>query len=160
MDVRVGFGFDVHEFASGRRLVLGGVDIPHSKGLAGHSDADAVIHAVIDALLGAAAMGDIGNHFPDNDPRFQDVDSRLLLRDILGCVVGEGFSISNLDITVVAQVPRLSPHAPAMKRNLAADLELNEEQVNVKATTTESLGFVGREEGIAVWAVTTLTRPD
>ncbi len=156
MNVRVGLGFDVHEFEAGRRLVLGGVDIPHSAGLKGHSDADVVIHAVVDALLGAAALGDIGQHFPDSDPQFKDIDSRNLLRTIGGLVTAESWNISNIDVTVVAQAPKIQPHSPAMKQNIASDLSVSEGQVNIKATTTESLGFVGREEGIAAWAVVAL----
>ena len=157
MNVRVGFGFDVHEFAKDRKLILGGVDIPHTVGLAGHSDADAIVHAVVDALLGAAGLGDIGVHFPNTDPQYKDVDSRFFLRKIAGDLVRLGYSVSNVDITVVAQAPRLSPYISEMKRNIARDLEISKEQVNVKATTTESLGFIGREEGVAVWAVVSMT---
>lgn len=157
MELRVGFGFDVHEFEAGRALILGGVDIPHSAGLKGHSDADAVMHALTDALLGAAALGDIGRHFPDSDPQFKDIDSRKLLRTVHELIAENGWSVSNVDVTVVAQAPKIQPHSPAMKANIAADLGISDSQVNIKATTTESLGFVGREEGIAVWAVAALT---
>ena len=157
MNFRVGFGFDVHEFAKDRKLILGGVDIPHSVGLAGHSDADAIVHAVVDALLGAAGLGDIGIHFPNTDPQYKDVDSRFFLRKIAVDLVKLGYSVSNVDITVVAQAPRLSPYTSEMKKNIARDLEISKEQVNVKATTTESLGFIGRKEGIAVWAVVSMT---
>lgn len=153
---RVGFGFDVHEFEVGRRLILGGVDIPHSAGLKGHSDADVVIHAVVDALLGAAGLGDIGQHFPDSDPQFKDINSRQLLRHITGLLEEQGWDISNIDITVVAQVPKIQPYSAMMQKNIAEDLKISEGLVNVKATTTESLGFVGRKEGIAAWAITAL----
>ena len=156
MLTRVGFGFDVHEFEVGRRLILGGVDVPHSAGLKGHSDADVVIHAVADALLGAAGLGDIGQHFPDSDSQFKDIDSRKLLRRITGLLEERDWDISNIDITVVAQVPKIQPHSAMMQKNIAEDLKISEEMVNVKATTTESLGFIGRKEGIAAWAVTAL----
>ena len=156
MKTRVGFGFDVHEFEVGRRLILGGVDVPHSAGLKGHSDADVVIHAVVDALLGAAGLGDIGQHFPDSDPQFKDINSRILLRNIAGLLDEQGWNISNIDITVVAQVPKIQPHSAMMQKNIAEDLKISDELVNVKATTTESLGFIGRKEGIAAWAITAL----
>ncbi len=156
MKVRVGFGFDVHEFVVGRSLILGGVEIAHVAGLEGHSDADVVIHAVMDALLGAAALGDIGQHFPDTDPNFKDIDSRQLLRTVTQLVLTDGWQISNVDITVVAQAPKIQPHALAMKQNIAADMKVAEQQLNIKATTTESLGFIGRKEGIATWSVATL----
>ena len=156
MLTRVGFGFDVHEFEVGRQLNLGGVDVPHSAGLKGHSDADVVIHAVVDALLGAAGLGDIGQHFPDSDPQFKDINSRKLLRHITGLLEEQGWNISNIDITVVAQVPKIQPHSATMQKNIAEDLEISEGLVNVKATTTESLGFIGRKEGIAAWAITAL----
>ncbi len=156
LNVRVGFGFDVHEFEVARKLVLGGVEIPHVAGMKGHSDADVVIHAIIDALLGAAALGDIGQHFPDSDPQFKDIDSRKLLRTTTDLVQERGWIISNIDVTVVAQAPKIEPYSLAMRRNVAAELRVSEEQVNIKATTTESLGFIGREEGIATWAVATL----
>ena len=157
MSVRVGFGFDVHEFEVGRRLMLGGVEIPHTAGLKGHSDADVLIHAVVDALLGGAALGDIGQHFPDTDPTYKNVDSRVLLRRVAEMLAEKGWAIANVDATVVAQVPRIQPYAAAMAKNIAADLGTSVGQVNIKATTTESLGFVGREEGIAVWAVAALS---
>ena len=156
MLTRVGFGFDVHEFEVGRRLILGGVDVPHSAGLKGHSDADVVIHAVVDALLGAAGLGDIGQHFPDSDSQFKDINSRKLLRHIAGLLEDQGWNISNIDITVVAQVPKIQPHSAMMQKNIAEDLKISEGMVNVKATTTESLGFIGRKEGIAAWAITAL----
>lgn len=156
LNFRVGFGFDVHEFEVGRSLVLGGVEIPHHAGLKGHSDADAVIHAVMDALLGAAGLGDIGQHFPDSNPQYKDIDSRKLLRIVNELIIEKGWSVSNVDVTVVAQAPKIQPHSLAMKINIGSDLNISDSQVNIKATTTESLGFVGREEGIAVWAVAAL----
>lgn len=154
--MRIGTGFDVHAFADGRALVIGGVTIVHPRGLAGHSDADVLLHAVADALLGALALGDIGMHFPDTDPRFRGADSRVLLRHVASLVAGRGYAVGNLDATVIAQAPRLAPHVPAMRANIAADLRCMVEQVSVKATTTERLGFTGREEGIAAEAVVLL----
>lgn len=156
MKFRVGFGFDVHQFVAGLRLILGGVQIPHSAGLSGHSDADAVIHAVMDALLGAAGLDDIGVHFPNTDSKYRDIDSRILLREVRGKIEKSGFEISNIDITVVAQAPKISTYTKQMKKNISGDLKINVDQVGIKATTTESLGFVGRKEGIAVWAVAAL----
>jgi len=150
---RIGQGFDVHALVEGRRLVIGGVDIPHAKGLLGHSDADVLLHAVCDALLGAAALGDIGRHFPDSDARYKGIDSRELLRRVAGLVREEGFTPCNVDATIVAQAPRMAPHIPAMVAHIAADLGIEEGAVNVKATTTEKLGFAGRGEGIAAQAV-------
>ncbi len=155
--MRIGHGFDVHALVAGRRLVLGGVEIPHAKGLLGHSDADVLIHAICDACLGAAALGDIGRHFPDTDPRYRGIDSRKLLKAVRTLVEEQGWWVSNLDCTIVAQAPRLAPHIPDMVANIAADLEIAKSQVNVKATTTEKLGFAGREEGIAAHAVVLLT---
>lgn len=154
--IRIGQGYDVHPLVAGRKLVLGGITIPHDKGLHGHSDADALIHAVCDACLGAAALGDIGKHFPDTDARYKDVDSRVLLRRVRHAVEQAGWSIVNVDATIIAQAPRLAPHIPAMVANLAADLQISPTVVNVKATTTERLGFIGREEGIAAQAVVLL----
>ncbi len=154
--MRIGHGFDVHAFAPGRRLVLGGVEIPHSHGLAAHSDGDVLIHALCDALLGAAGLGDIGHHFPDDDPRYAGIDSRVLLREVVASLRAEGWTVGNVDVTVVAQAPRLGPHIPAMRANLATDLEVPAGAVNVKATTTERLGFTGRGEGIAAHAVALL----
>ena len=151
--MRVGHGFDAHALASGRRLVLGGVTIPHARGLAGHSDADVLLHAICDALLGAAALGDIGRHFPDSDPRYRGIDSRVLLRDVAVKLATLRLQVVNVDATVIAQAPRLAPHIPQMVANITADLALRPGQVNVKATTTEALGFTGREEGIAAAAV-------
>ena len=151
--MRVGQGFDVHAFAEGRRLVVGGVHIPHERGLAGHSDADVLLHAICDALLGAAALGDIGRHFPDTDARFRGIDSRELLRHVAQLVLGRGHRVANVDATIVAQAPRMAPHIPAMVANIAADLGIDAGRVNVKATTTERLGFAGRGEGIAAQAI-------
>lgn len=153
MNYRVGFGFDVHEFVEGRDLILGGVKIPHTAGLAGHSDADAVLHAVIDAFLGAAGCGDIGRHFPDTDDQYKNIDSRKLVRQAISTIRRLGYLVSNIDITIVAQEPHISPYSDTMRTNIADDLGISVEQVNIKATTTENLGFVGRKEGIAAWAV-------
>ncbi len=158
--MRIGHGFDVHPLVEGRALILGGVRIPHHKGLAGYSDADVVIHAVCDACLGAAALGDIGRHFPDSDPRYKNIDSRALLRTVRGLIADSGWQVENLDVTVVAEAPRLAPHVTAMVENLASDLELAASQVNIKATTTERLGYLGREEGIAAHAVVLLRSAD
>jgi 2-C-methyl-D-erythritol 2,4-cyclodiphosphate synthase len=155
--MRIGQGFDAHALVAGRRLIIGGVEIPHAKGLAGHSDADVLIHAVCDALLGAAGLGDIGAHFPDTDPRYQDIDSRKLLREVARLLKERGLKTANVDATVIAQAPRLAPHVPAMCANLAADLGIARDAVNVKANTTEKLGFVGRGEGIAAEAVALLS---
>jgi 2-C-methyl-D-erythritol 2,4-cyclodiphosphate synthase len=155
--MRIGHGFDVHAFAAERRLILGGVEIPHAQGLAGHSDADVLLHAICDALLGAAALGDIGRHFPDTDARYRGADSRELLREVARRVAREGYRVVNLDATLIAQAPRMAPHIPAMRAHVAADLDIPLEDVNVKATTTERLGFTGRGEGIAAEAVCLLT---
>jgi 2-C-methyl-D-erythritol 2,4-cyclodiphosphate synthase len=153
---RIGQGFDVHALVAGRRLVLGGVVIPFDRGLEGHSDADVLLHAVIDALLGAAALGDIGRHFPDTDARYRDADSRALLREVRAKLSQARLRACNVDATVIAQAPRLAPHVDAMVANIAADLGLARDRVNVKATTTEKLGFTGRGEGIAAMAVALL----
>lgn len=158
MNIRVGHGFDVHAFAEGRRLVIGGVDIPCERGLAGHSDADVLLHAICDALLGAAGLGDIGHHFPDSDPRYKGVDSRELLRHVAKLLADAGWRTGNVDATIIAQAPRMAPHIPGMRANIAADLGLTAEAVNVKATTTERLGFTGRREGIAAEAVCLIVR--
>lgn len=154
--MRIGQGFDVHALASGRKLVIGGVEIPHYQGLEGHSDADVLLHAICDALLGAAALGDIGKHFPDTDERYRGADSRNLLRAVAAEVKKAGFRVVNVDATILAQAPRMAPHIPRMVANIAADLGLPEGSVNVKATTTEQLGFVGRGEGIAAQAIALL----
>ncbi len=154
--MRIGHGYDVHRFGEGTEIVLGGVHIPHDRGLLAHSDGDVLIHAVCDALLGATGRGDIGRHFPDDDPANAGIDSRVLLRRVFALVRGDGWQLANLDVTVIAQAPRMAPHIEAMRVNLATDLEALPEQVNVKATTTEKLGFTGRGEGIAAHAVVLL----
>jgi len=151
--MRVGQGSDVHALVAGRALIIGGVTIPYEKGLAGHSDADVLLHALTDAILGAAALGDIGRHFPDTDERYRGADSRVLLREAAARVRAAGFAIANVDATIIAQAPKMAPHIPAMVQNIAADLGLAPGQVNVKAKTTERLGFIGRGEGIAAEAV-------
>ena len=154
--MRIGQGFDVHALAEGRRLVLGGVTIPYHLGLDGHSDADVLLHAVCDALLGAAGLGDIGRHYPDSDASYKDADSRVLLRDVAAKVAAGGYRVANVDATIIAQAPRMAPHMPAMVVNIAADIGISTQAVNVKATTTENLGFTGRAEGIAAQAVVLL----
>lgn len=151
--MRIGFGYDVHPFVSGRPLILGGIQIPYLFGLKGHSDADVLIHAICDALLGAIAEGDIGRHFPDTDPKYRDIKSTLLLKKVLSKVRDKGFHPINIDATIVAQKPKLSDNIPRMVKEIANVLEIEAESVNVKATTTEGLGFTGREEGIAAYAV-------
>ena len=157
MSVRTGIGVDTHAFAPGRRLILGGVDIPHEAGLAGHSDADVLTHAIIDALLGAAALGDIGQHFPDTDPQYAGVDSMVLLRAVVASLAERGFTIEHVDSTVVMERPKLAPFRDAMRESLARALGLAPAGVSVKATTGEGMGFVGRREGVAAMAVATLT---
>jgi 2-C-methyl-D-erythritol 2,4-cyclodiphosphate synthase len=152
-----GIGYDCHRFATGRRLVLGGVEIPHERGLEGHSDADVLTHAVIDALLGAAGLGDIGEHFPDTDERFRDADSLELLETVLTSVIAAGFEVENVDGTVIMEAPRLGPHRQAIRERLALALNLPVGRVNVKATTGEGMGFVGRGEGAAALAVASLS---
>jgi 2-C-methyl-D-erythritol 2,4-cyclodiphosphate synthase len=154
--VRIGQGFDVHKFAEGRKLILAGQEIDHPVGLEGHSDADVVIHAVIDALLGAAGLGDIGMHFPDTDPAFRDASSMGMLEIIINALDALGFRIGNIDVTIFAEKPRIGPFRAAMLGNLSAALKIDPERVNIKATTTEGLGFVGRKEGIAASAVALL----
>lgn len=154
--MRVGHGFDVHAFGPGDHVILGGVRLPHDRGLLAHSDGDVVVHALCDALLGAIAAGDIGVHFPDHDERWKDADSRELLRAVMDKVQGAGFVVANADLTVVAERPRLAPHAAAMAANLAADMQVAISQINVKATTTEKMGAIGRGEGIAAHAVVLL----
>ena len=150
---RIGQGFDVHQLVPGRPLVIGGVEIAHDKGLLGHSDADVLLHAICDALLGAAALGDIGKHFPDSDARYKGIDSRELLRHVAGLLADRGRRVVNVDATIIAEAPRMAPHIPEMVANIAADLGVEPHHVNVKATTTEKLGFAGRGEGIAAQAV-------
>ncbi|MBI3529364.1 MAG: 2-C-methyl-D-erythritol 2,4-cyclodiphosphate synthase [Betaproteobacteria bacterium] len=151
--MRIGQGFDVHALVTGRALIIGGVTIAFEKGLDGHSDADVLLHAVCDALLGAAALGDIGRHFPDTDSRYKDADSRVLVREVASLLRDGGFHVVNLDSTIIAQAPKMAPHIPAMIANIAADLGIERERVNVKAKTTERLGFTGRGEGIAAEAI-------
>ena len=155
-DMRIGQGFDVHQLVEGRRLIIGGVEIPHGKGLLGHSDADVLLHAISDALLGAAALGDIGKHFADTDAKFKNIDSRILLREVLHLVREQGYRVGNVDATIIAQAPKMAPHIPQMVAHIAADLRVEKNAVNVKATTTEQLGFSGRGEGIAAQAVVLL----
>ena len=156
--MRIGQGFDTHALVAGRRLIIGGVEIPHDKGLDGHSDADVLIHAVCDALLGAAGLGDIGRHFPDSDARYEGIDSRKLLREVAQLLGKHRLRLVNVDATIIAQAPKMAPHIPAMRANLAADLGIQADSVNIKAKTTEKLGFVGREEGIAAEAVALLEK--
>ena len=152
MSVRVGTGFDVHALVAGRRLVIGGVVIPYERGLDGHSDADVLLHAIGDAILGALALGDIGAHFPDSDARWKDADSRVLLRHVASLATAQGYRVGNLDVTLIAQAPKVAPYVAAMRANVAADLGCDPGRVSVKATTTERLGFTGRGEGIAAMA--------
>ncbi len=157
---RIGEGWDTHALVPGRKLILGGVEVAHTLGLLGHSDADVLLHAICDALLGAAALGDIGRHFPDTDPRYAGADSRVLLRRVAALIAEAGYAVVNIDATIIAQAPRMAPHIPQMVQNIAADLGIAGEQVNVKATTTEKLGFTGRGEGIAAQAVCLLAPRD
>ncbi|MGR9114311.1 MAG: 2-C-methyl-D-erythritol 2,4-cyclodiphosphate synthase [Gammaproteobacteria bacterium] len=150
--MRVGQGYDVHRFGEGDHIILGGVRIDYDKGLEAHSDGDVVLHALSDALLGAAALGDIGKHFPDTDPEFKGADSRMLLRYVYRIVRDKGYTLGNADITIIAQAPKMAPHIEAMRHNIADDLKVDVDCINVKATTTEKLGFEGRKEGIAVQA--------
>jgi 2-C-methyl-D-erythritol 2,4-cyclodiphosphate synthase len=154
--MRIGQGFDVHQLVAGRKLIIGGVQIPYEKGLEGHSDADVLIHAVCDALLGAAGLGDIGTHFPDSDARYKGIDSRKLLYEVRQLLRERNLHVVNVDTTIIAQAPKMAPHIPAMRLNLAQDLGIDPEAVNIKAKTTEKLGFVGRGEGIAAEAVVLL----
>lgn len=156
--MRIGHGYDVHPLVAGRDLILGGVKIPHGKGLHGHSDADVLIHAICDACLGAAGLGDIGRHFPDTDPQYRNIDSRKLLRQVKEAIAERGWNIANIDSTIVAQAPRVAPYLAQMIANVSSDLGIPAENINIKATTTEKLGFAGREEGIAAHAVALLER--
>ena len=151
--MRIGHGYDVHKFADDRKLILGGVEIPYEKGLLGHSDADVLLHALCDALLGAATLGDIGKHFPDNDNAYKNIDSRILLRSVREKIIDLGYKISNVDVTVIAQAPKLAMYINTMRENIACDLQINIGRVNVKATTEEGLGFTGQKLGIAAHAV-------
>lgn len=154
--MRIGHGYDAHRFIEGRPLILGGVEIPYEKGLAAHSDGDAVIHALCDALLGAAALGDIGSYFPDTDADFENIDSRILLRKVMQLIADKGFTPANVDITILAQQPRMAPHITPMRYVISRDMGIDVDRISIKATTTEKMGFIGREEGIAVHAVALL----
>lgn len=156
--IRIGQGYDVHDFCAGDHIVLGGVTIPHDKAFKAHSDGDVLLHALCDALLGALALGDIGQHFPDTDTEFKDIDSRMLLKQVDYLIGKEGWQVANIDSTIIAQAPKLAPHIPKMRANISQDLEIEIDQVSVKATTTEKLGFAGRKEGIAVQAIVLLER--
>ncbi len=158
MNIRVGTGFDVHQLVEGRALIIGGVTIPYAKGLLGHSDADVLLHAICDALLGAAALGDIGKHFPDNDPQFKGADSRVLLRSVVARLNEQGWVVGNVDATIIAEAPKMAPHIATMREHISLDCGVSVEQINVKATTTERLGFTGRGEGIAAQASALITR--
>jgi 2-C-methyl-D-erythritol 2,4-cyclodiphosphate synthase len=160
MNIRIGHGYDVHAFKDGDHVVLGGVRIPHTRAFAAHSDGDVLIHALCDALLGAAALGDIGRHFPDTDPAYKGADSRVLLRRVVELLREQGYRVGNVDATIVAQAPKLAPHIESMRANLAEDLGVAVDRVSVKATTTERLGFTGREEGISAHAVALLVTSD
>jgi 2-C-methyl-D-erythritol 2,4-cyclodiphosphate synthase len=155
--IRIGQGFDVHQLVVGRKCIIGGVEIPHEKGLEGHSDADVLLHAICDALLGAAALGDIGKHFPPTDERYKGIDSRELLRHVRQLLQEKGYQIGNVDATVIAEAPRLRPYVDTMRENIAQDLAVGVDAINVKATTTEKLGFTGRGEGIAAEAICLIT---
>lgn len=159
MQIRVGQGYDVHQLVDGRPLILGGVEIPFARGLLGHSDADALLHALTDALFGAAGMGDIGRHFPDTDAAFKGADSRVLLRECVRRIAADGWRVGNVDATLIAQQPKLAPHIPAMLVNLAADLDVTVDCVNVKGKTNEKLGYLGRNEAIEAQAVVLIYRP-
>ena len=154
--MRIGHGYDAHRFCPGDHIVIGGVTIPYSQGMAAHSDGDVAIHALCDALLGAAALGDIGKHFPDSSDEFENIDSRILLRNVISQLKSQGYGVGNVDITIVAQAPKMAPHIATMREHIAADLEVAIDCVNVKATTTEGMGFAGRGEGIASYAVALL----
>ena len=154
---RIGTGFDVHQLVEGRTLIMGGVKIPYERGLLGHSDADVLLHAIADALLGAAALGDIGKHFPDSDSAYKGADSRVLLRSVVARVRAAGWQVGNVDATIIAQAPKMAPHIEQMRRNIASDCAVVPDRIAVKATTTEMLGFTGRGEGIAAQAVALLT---
>ena len=154
--MKIGHGYDVHQLVAGRKLILGGVELAHDKGLLGHSDADVVLHAICDAILGALGLGDIGHHFPDTDAQYEGADSRILLRQVASLMHDKSYEIANLDVTIAAQAPKLASSLPKMNSNIASDLKALDEQINLKATTTEKLGFVGREEGIEAHAVVLL----
>lgn len=156
--IRIGHGYDVHKFGGPGPVIIGGVAVPHEQGLIAHSDGDVALHALCDAILGALALGDIGKHFPDTDPRYRGIDSRQLLRHVFALATERGYILGNLDLTIIAQAPKMAPHIQAMVQAIASDLQAESEQVNVKATTTEKLGFCGRKEGIACHAVVILSK--
>lgn len=158
LGIKVGLGYDVHALAEGQKLILGGVEIPHERGLLGHSDADVLVHAIMDALLGALALGDIGGHFPDNDPSYRGISSLLLLEQVMGLIKAKGYRVGNMDSVIMAERPKLAPFIETMRYNLARAMNIQETYVSVKATTTERLGFVGREEGIAAQAIVNLIK--
>ena len=155
---RVGFGFDVHKIVPGRKLVLGGVEIPHDKGLLGHSDADVLLHAICDAMLGAAALGDIGKHFPDTDPRFKDISSMELLKHVHSLIENNGYTIGNIDSTVVLEHPKIAPYIEGMRKRIAETLYILQEQISIKATTNEGMGFIGAREGAVAYAVISINK--
>lgn len=156
--IRIGQGFDVHQLVEGRKLIIGGVTIPYEKGLLGHSDADVLLHAICDALIGAAALGDIGKHFSDSDPRYKSIDSRILLRNVYELLTKDGYKIINIDSTIITQAPKMAPHIPAMINNIAADLNTHSDNINIKAKTAEHLGAIGRQEGIMAEVVCLIER--
>jgi len=156
--IRIGQGFDVHQLVEGRQLIIGGVTIPYDKGLLGHSDADVLLHAICDALIGAAALGDIGRHFSDSDPRYINIDSRVLLRNVYGLLENNEYRIINIDATIITQAPKMAPHIPAMITNIAEDLNIHTSNINIKAKTAEQLGAIGRQEGIVAEAVCLIER--
>ena len=158
MKFRIGLGYDVHQFADGRKLILGGLEIPYDRGLKGHSDADVLLHSIADAFLGAASLGDIGTHFPDTDPRFKDADSSVLLQQVIKMIASEGYEVGNVDATIVAEEPKMSPHIPSMKERISELLECEPGDVSIKATTHEKMGAIGRLEGIAVHSVVLIKR--
>jgi 2-C-methyl-D-erythritol 2,4-cyclodiphosphate synthase len=158
LDLRTGIGFDVHAFADERKLILGGIEIAHEKGLAGHSDADALLHAVTDAMFGSLSLGDIGTHFPDDDPRYKNTDSTVFLKRAHELIRNKGYYLNNIDVVVMLQIPKIAPYVQKMKENMSKILEIGSDRISIKATTTEKLGFVGREEGISVMAVVTVVR--
>jgi 2-C-methyl-D-erythritol 2,4-cyclodiphosphate synthase len=158
LDLRTGIGFDVHAFEEGRKLILGGIEIPHNKGLAGHSDADVVLHAITDALLGSISLGDIGTHFPDDDPRYKNADSTIFLKKAHELLRNNGYYINNIDTVIMLQRPKISPYTQKIRDRISKILDIGSDRVSIKATTTEKLGFVGREEGISVMVVATVVR--
>ena len=158
--LRIGQGFDVHQLVEGRQLIIGGVTIPHEKGLLGHSDADVLLHAICDALIGAAALGDIGQHFSDSDPRYKNIDSRVLLRNVYNLLENNHYEIVNIDATIIAQAPKMAPHIPAMIANIAQDLQISMHNINIKAKTAEHLGAIGRKEGIVAEVVCLIDRTE